>query len=89
MSQITTATLTCGQCSNEFPINISVKPTSITCPFCQENVSEDMIEQIYNAALIVADLNHDFIKYSYERSEPLFQLATQSKEVKLPVDDIE
>lgn len=87
MSKITVAHLTCGQCNNDFPLNLNVKPESITCPFCQSDVEDNMIEDIYRAALSVWDLNYHFRKYHSERNENLFELSVKEKEVSLPVDN--
>ncbi len=88
MSLITTAFLNCGQCLNKFPINLSMKPDSIMCPFCQSTMTNDMIQEVYNAALTVADLNYHFKKYADERNEQLFSLSIDPKEVELPIDNI-
>lgn len=89
MSMITTAKLTCLQCNNAFPINLNNQPESITCPFCQTDVSNDMINDIYKSALSVADLNYHFDKYAGERNDSNFKLSVKAMEVKLPFDNIE
>lgn len=89
MSKVTTANLTCGQCSNCFPINLNTKPKAITCPFCQSDVETDMIERIYQVALTVSDLNYHFRKYASEENDNLFELSVRELEVNLPVDNIQ
>lgn len=84
MSKITVANLTCIQCGNSFPLNSNSKPTSITCPFCQTDVSSKMIEQIYNAIGTVADVNFQFRSNSIE--DPVFELSVSEQEVKLATD---
>lgn len=87
MSLITTATLTCFQCSNAFPVNANKTPEHITCPFCQVAMADDMIKEVYDALLTVADLNYHFLKYQSDRGESLFQLNVRSQEVKLTSDN--
>lgn len=53
----TIASLKCVQCENSFPFNLNEKPSHITCPFCQTEVANDMIEQIYDAANTVGEVN--------------------------------
>lgn len=86
MSLISVASLSCGNCGNEFPLNASSQPESITCPYCQTKMSDDMIGQVYDALLTVGDVNYHFIKYQQERDEALFQLNVKSQEVKLAGD---
>lgn len=86
-TMMTTAKLLCCQCDNKFPLNLNVKPESITCPYCQVKMAEDMIEKVYQAALTVSDLNYHFKKYNNERNEELFQLEVIPQEIALPVDN--
>lgn len=86
MSNITVANLTCGTCSNEFPLNANTKPLTITCPFCQSSVAEEMINPIYNAIFSMVEVNVELLKTSNQDNGPLFQLNTFGKNVTLPAD---
>lgn len=88
MSLITTASLTCGQCSNSFPLNLNFKPDSISCPFCQTDVENNMIEKIFEAISYVKDLNKDFVQFSKDRKESLFTLTVAPLELTFPGDSI-
>ncbi|EJV8584596.1 hypothetical protein P0W59_002069 [Listeria monocytogenes] len=83
----TIASLKCVQCENSFPFNLNEKPSHITCPFCQTEVENDMIEQIYDAANTVGEVNKNFRSYADEYSNPVFELSVKEKEVALPVDN--
>lgn len=87
MSVMTIATLTCGQCGHDFPLNLWNEVSEIKCPYCNQEVEKDMINKIRSAWGTVADLNRDFLKYSSERDESLFRLNVNAVEVHLPLDD--
>lgn len=46
-----------------------------------------MIEQIYDAANTVGEVNKNFRSYADEYSNPVFELSVKEKEVALPVDN--
>lgn len=87
MSLITVGKLQCYQCGNKFPVNLNHRPDSIDCPYCQNTVPEDMINDILEAASAVVDLNRRLLKYHFQRDENLFGLEVTPQEVDLPVDN--
>ncbi|WP_223196729.1 hypothetical protein, partial [Listeria monocytogenes] len=84
----TIASLKCIQCENNFPLNLNVKSSHITCPFCQTEVANDLIEQIYVAANTVGEVNYNFRKYAVEYQKPIFELSVKEMEVVLPIDNV-
>ncbi|WP_255300766.1 hypothetical protein, partial [Listeria monocytogenes] len=77
----TIASLKCIQCENNFPLNLNVKSSHITCPFCQTEVANDLIEQIYVAANTVGEVNYNFRKYAVEYQKPIFELSVKKMKV--------
>lgn len=89
MAKLTIAELHCFQCGKNFPLNMYKPISSITCPYCNTDMDETMIEKVRNAWGYVADLNQDFHKYFMERDEPRFSLNVSMQDVHLPLDDID
>lgn len=89
MARMSIAHLKCFQCGHSFPINTYHQLDKISCPYCDTEVNEEMIKRITEARGYVAEVNHDFDKYSGEYGEPQFGLSISLEEVKFPLEDID
>lgn len=89
MARMTTLKIRCGQCGHTFPINTFQPVEKIICPYCDEEMEQNMIEKVLKVWGTIADLNQDFRKYNAERDEKLFSINVEEIETRLPFEDSE
>ena len=84
MAQITVVQITCGQCGHKFVLNTSTWPSTIQCPYCQEEMSQDMIPRVKEAWGTASDLNMDFARYHADRNETKFSVDLIAEQAHFP-----